>query len=73
MRKDRLYAGELRAMGIPIDDSVPDCAHVAREACIFSIGDTNIEGDKIVMDYTITFTEPFKWVSVNVTIDAGQQ
>ena len=60
-----ITAGELRSMGFPIPDSVPDCAWVERGSFDIVPGGTAIDGDTITMEMSISFNQPFNWVEAS--------
>lgn len=75
MSPDRITAGELRAMGYPIPDSIPDCGHTSRAGMrtvpVRSVAAENIgqvTNGELVIDLETTFTEPFKWITLNVVV-----
>lgn len=68
MSPDRITAGELRAMGYPILDSIPDCGNIPRSSMTMRAAGGEAVGDKLMVDMEITFTEPFKWIVVTVRL-----
>lgn len=69
-----ITAGELRSMGIVIDDGVPDCAWVPRFSLRWTA--TNIrpldeEEREIEVTMKVNLTEPFRWINVNVKLQGG--
>lgn len=68
---DRITAGELRAMGLPVPDDIPDCGNVARASLRVTLGPDKIEDGVLITNFAVTFTEPFTWVAVKITIDKG--
>jgi hypothetical protein len=73
-----ITAAELRAMGMPVDESVPDCAWVLRSAMRFGqveVGEQVWPHDPTVVhgSFTVSFTEPFRWVEVDVPVENEQQ
>jgi len=65
---ERLYAGDLRAAGVDIPETIPDCASVARSSV--RLGEPEIGGDPdqglITGTIPIIWTEPFEWYSFNL-------
>lgn len=64
-------AGELRAAGIPIRDSVPDCGWIRRGAMRVKFTTPTgtrdeIAADILSLDVEVEFTEPFHWIEINV-------
>jgi hypothetical protein len=73
-----LYAGVLRAMGISIEPDVPDCAWIPIGSIIFGHNNpeipdetTNQEHHMMTVNYSIKFTEPWRWIEISGTIDMG--
>lgn len=64
----KLYAGDLRCLGIEIPDSIPDCAHVDRSSVVFRGPDFEPATDDGLLRGTISviFTAPFEWVTVTM-------
>lgn len=66
-----ITAAELRAMGIEVHESVPDVGWVPRAAMRMSAEPAehtpeDIAAGLLRMDMAITFTEPFRWIELNV-------
>lgn len=67
-----ITAGELRSMGIPIPESIPDCGWVSRHAIEFkekSCIETKEYG-KLKFEFDVKVHEPFHWVTATFTIPA---
>jgi hypothetical protein len=65
-------AGELRGMGVPIPEDIPDCGWVPKESFRVGLGDPKQRKDgEWPLDITVTyiFTEPFRWVAGTFTIN----
>jgi hypothetical protein len=60
----RISAGELRAIGLPIPDDVPDCAWIPRSAMLIEVTEVTAENGILTTHLVTRFSEPFKWVSV---------
>lgn len=69
--KNRLYASEIRTMGIPLPDTIPNCGYVSRDAMIIKMDENNktclTENGAMSIPLIVQFTEPFKWVEANIT------
>lgn len=63
-----VMAGELREM-IDIPESIPDCGWVPRSSIKFSTGPAEVSGDSIAIGLSVSFTQPFKWLNIDFTID----
>lgn len=61
-------AGELRARGITLPDSIPDVGWAPRSSVHISPCVTRIEGDTLHVEWTVTFEEVFRWISCKVEI-----
>lgn len=66
-------AGELRAMGYPIPDDVPDCGWVPRhsmrtKAATPEHSQEDIEAGILRMDVVTQFLVPFRWIQLDTTI-----
>lgn len=60
-------AEQLRAMGMPIKDDIPDCAWIPRECVEFDVDEvTTGEGRTLDLKMTATFSGEFRWISVSV-------
>jgi hypothetical protein len=75
--EDRIYAGELRALGCNVPESIPDCAWAARSS--MRIGPTEITGPvdedgNVPTTTTITFVAPLRWVTATIgfSYDEGE-
>jgi len=70
MSADRITAGELRSWGISVPDSIPDCGNIPRSSMIISADNdqSKLEGDILTVGMSVTFTEPFQWIEVPITI-----
>lgn len=67
-----ITAGEIRAMGWPVPEDIPDCAHTPRSSLRWKSGGAKMdESDpgKIVFSLGLEFTMPFQWISITATID----
>ncbi len=60
-----IQAGELRAMGIQLSERIPDCAWIEKWSIVQGVTE-QVDGDKVC--YGITFTRPFRWLSVEVQL-----
>ncbi len=66
-------AEELRAVGLELPESIPDCAWVLRGSIHFALKDTEQSDLKdLFIGVTVEFCEPFRWISVNFTIEGAQ-
>lgn len=65
-------AGELRAAGYPIPESVPDCGWIPRHAIrVEAAGGGSIAPDgRMTISLRATFTMPFQWIAVAIEQDA---
>lgn len=65
-----ITAGALRAIGIAVKPSVPDCATVPRHAMKWEIEsqDCDVDTQTLTTNLVLSFTEPFSWVEVRATI-----
>lgn len=69
---DRITAGELRAMGFPIRDDVPDCATIRKGAWRVELDRAIPSPDRMLsVPASITFDEPFEWVQVDLHISTA--
>lgn len=68
-----IYAGWLRDMGCEVPEHVPDCAWVPRWSMTMgspSFKQDDNEPDVVRMDMDMNFSEPWRWVSVDIVIPA---
>lgn len=74
MSKDDLVtACELRKVGIPIPDSVPDFATIPRSAVVVSPGKFTPDGSiGVNVDTYVTFTEPFRHIELSVIVEVSK-
>jgi len=65
-----ITAGELKALGYPIPDDIPNCAWVPRTALKVTAGKAEYGPDKdtVHFDMVLTLEVPFRWVEINFTI-----
>jgi hypothetical protein len=75
---NKIYAGDLRAAGMEISDSIPDCAHVPRGS--IRIGEPQIEIDEedtahktVRMQLPVEFTRPFEWITLLLSIPEDER
>jgi hypothetical protein len=59
-----IEAGELRAMGIQIPDNIPDCAWTERWSIQWNSAE--VKEKEGIVSCGITFTRPFRWISINL-------
>jgi hypothetical protein len=64
-----ISAGWLRECGIPIPESIPDCATVPRSAMRMEMVGSSASGGVMTAQMQVTFSEAFKWVEATVTVD----
>lgn len=71
MADDRITAGELRVMGIPVPSNIPDVASIPRSAMKMSVGEvTSMDGDKtVVVNVSIKFEANFEWIQLDLILD----
>lgn len=65
-----ITAGELRSMGIPIPESIPDCGWVQRLSIEFK-PPSHVEADdegKVKFAFNVKIHEPFHWVTTTFTV-----
>lgn len=64
-------AGELRRLGFPIPEGVPDVAWVPRMALLSAFHNAEAGPDgSMNLKFNVHFTQPFRWVQVDFTVDA---
>ena len=66
-----IHAGELRAMGASIPDTIPDIGWVPRSAIQWSGEDPNFtmnDDGVFTGNLRCVVTQPFRWIEVDVTI-----
>ena len=66
-----ITAAELRTMGLAVPKSIPDEGWVPRASMKFKVGRASIDGGTLGMSVEFSFTEPFRWLELNVTVDKG--
>ena len=67
-----ITAGEMRAMGATLPEKFPDCAWVPRSAVKFGELTSKVrnrEERTFDLHVSVEISEPFRWLSLNVTID----
>lgn len=69
---------ELRELGIPIPECVPDCAWVERSAVQYELkpydGPGAEPGDQVLrLDWNVKFHKPFKWITMNLVITRNDE
>lgn len=73
--KTCITAGELRAGGLPIADSIPDCGWIPKASIKFLQPEVTIDKlveGKVNIAVAAEFTVPFKWVKINLTLDTEE-
>jgi hypothetical protein len=65
---DRITAGELRALGVPVPESVPDVAGVPRNSTHVEMGDARMKGNTLKATLKYTITAPFEWIEVDFIV-----
>lgn len=66
-----ITAGELRAAGFPVLESIPDSAWVCRDSIKYTGVDVGVQEDDphaIKIRVGAEFTEPFNWVEIKMVI-----
>lgn len=64
-----ITAGQIRAMGGTIPDTVPDCAWVHRKHMKVAFEPAEAgEGLEVHLNAIITFTAPMEWVTVPIRV-----
>jgi hypothetical protein len=61
-------AGELRAMGVPVPEKIPDCGWVPTHAVRWGPPNASMEGDTVFVELGVSFLEDFRWVELTYTI-----
>jgi hypothetical protein len=67
-----ITAGELRAQGFPILESIPDCGWIHRHSMRFHPGKCELYADdstRIHVSISVEYTEAFRWIEFSITID----
>jgi len=70
-----LTAAELRAVGVPIPEQIPDCAWLPRRALTVVPHSAKAEsfGDPDHREFRVTWTmqssEPFRWLEIKGTLE----
>lgn len=63
---DLITAKQLRAEGVVICPSVPDCATVPRSSLEFQYKSVGIVNGQLQVGVSVTLTKPFTWVSATI-------
>ena len=72
-----ITAAEIREMGTKLSAAIPDCAWVPRNSMITRLAAAPttpvertmpVDGFSFAVPLLITFTQPFRWVTVNAVI-----
>lgn len=71
MADDRITAGELRVMGIPVPSNIPDVASIPRRAMKMTVGEvTSMDGDKTaVVSISVKFEANFEWIQLDLVLE----
>jgi hypothetical protein len=64
----RIHAGDLRALGVTLDERIPDCAWVPASSVHFDAASSRVEGDTASLNVSMKFDQPFKWIEVPIMI-----
>ena len=62
-------AGELRAQGYPIPEDIPDCGWIPRGSMKMEKIEAKMVEGVVKVNAILTFTEPFRWVQINLKLD----
>lgn len=65
MRRE-IHASDLRAMGIEVPLSIPDCAWIPAGSLEVEVGKIRADGDEIRGIFKINQAEPWRWVEAVV-------
>lgn len=68
-----ITARELRECGIPVPESIPGVAWVARSAIRLTVGEggrSDPDG-KITLNLDVNFMAPLEWIEVDLVIEPG--
>jgi hypothetical protein len=68
-----ITAGDLRSVGIPVPERIPDCAWISRSAvkCVPILPEQAFERvarGEFAVEFKITFLEHFRWVTVQCSV-----
>jgi len=65
-----ITAGELRADGVNIPDTIPDCAWISRSSLIpVSFNAVHVGNNGAVcIETSCSITEPFRWIEATITL-----
>ena len=69
MEAKLVSAGELRGLGFEVHADIPDCATVPLSAIHYSADvstDTSKENGTISLGMSLSFDEPFSWISIDI-------
>lgn len=75
MNADRITAGEIRALGIPVPLEIPDCGHISRvgfaAAMAASARGANISSvdNTLSINMSLQIDEPFQWIELTVVAE----
>lgn len=65
-------AGELRARGIPIPDTIPDVGWIPRHGLHLGESEVTVDEKEVAhINVSLTFPYPFRWI--NMTFDLGEE
>lgn len=70
-----ITAGEIRAAGIAVPGNIPDCGWVPRTSLQYETVAAPARSPKlakgvVAMTIRVRFSQPFRWIAIDVTIDA---
>lgn len=64
----RVTAEELRRLGFPVPDSIPDVGNVATESVVVTCKGEASSDSAINLKIGLEFLEPFEWVNMTMTV-----
>lgn len=67
----RVAAGNLRAMGVGVDEAIPDCATISTDALILKTGKPTTDQDieAITIAISVGVDDSFSWFEVHLVAD----
>lgn len=64
-----MTAGELRAVGAKLPDTIPDCGWIPRHALRLGDCSATSDGKRVNVGVSFSVSAPFRWVEVRGTIE----
>lgn len=67
-----ISANEIRQMGYPLPEHIPDCATIPRNSICIEVysraNEQDVAAGKLRMGFSLSFSKPFTWLDATIDI-----